>query len=113
MRRHRGVVHERLQPARDAARIAGAHRAGDRVGGVRGDAARARAELGVDALARGVLGEGAEGAGIGGMAHQQQPAIAAAASSTTRKAAPAYLNLKLAAVTAYPPARGVPCPPDG
>ena len=66
------VVHEGLQAPHGTGGVAGAHRAGDRVGGVRGDAAGAGLQLRIDALARGVLGQRAERAGVGGVADQQQ-----------------------------------------
>ena len=71
-RSHRGIVHEGLQPAGNAARVPGAHRARDRIGGVRGDAARPGLELRTDTLARGLLGKCAQAGGIGVMPVEEE-----------------------------------------
>ena len=71
-RRHARVVHEGLQPAHHAARVPGAHRAGDRVGRVHRQILRARCQLRGDALARGRFRERAQGAGVRVVPYQEE-----------------------------------------
>src|ERR1700739_4647463 len=62
----RRVVHEGLEPACDAVDIPGAHRARDRIRGVRGDALRPRLQLRIEPLVSRALGERTQRASVGG-----------------------------------------------